>query len=192
MNTSPYTFSTDTQLVVISNNCWGGCLYQHLKREYRSPFVGLFVPVPCYIGILENLHQCMASDIKFTDASKYDQYKGVKYPIGLICGKYEVHFVHYKNTFQAQLSWKVRAERLTNSFNGSPKVIIKLCDRDYFNPKFIDRFMKISYGEKVLFSVKDYGIPENIVVACEGSECVADGYQLFHETKDVFIERFLI
>ena len=39
---------------IISNNCWGGFVYQKFNLQYRTPFVGLFIFAPDYIELLEN------------------------------------------------------------------------------------------------------------------------------------------
>lgn len=31
---------------IISNNCWGGFVYQKFNLQYRTPFVGLFIFAP--------------------------------------------------------------------------------------------------------------------------------------------------
>ncbi|MBV5343054.1 DUF1919 domain-containing protein, partial [bacterium] len=37
---------------IISNNCWGGGIYEDLNLKYNSPTVGLFFYAPCYIEFL--------------------------------------------------------------------------------------------------------------------------------------------
>lgn len=44
---------------VVSNNCWGGFMYQSCKLEYQSPFIGLFILPPCYIELLERFDEVM-------------------------------------------------------------------------------------------------------------------------------------
>ena len=45
----------DINFVIISDNCWGGSVYQWLDRPYNSPFVGLGIYGDCYIKLLSNL-----------------------------------------------------------------------------------------------------------------------------------------
>ena len=33
----------NTNFSIISNNCWGGYVYQEQNLPYQSPFVGLFL-----------------------------------------------------------------------------------------------------------------------------------------------------
>jgi len=47
------------QISVVSNNCWGGFMYQSCKLEYQSPFIGLFILPPCYIELLERFDEVM-------------------------------------------------------------------------------------------------------------------------------------
>ena len=45
--------------VIVSDNCWGGSLYQWYNRPYNSPFVGLFIHGDCYIKLLSNFDYLM-------------------------------------------------------------------------------------------------------------------------------------
>lgn len=42
---------------IISNNCWGGFMYQSCNLQYNSPFIGLFLFAPDYIKLLENIEE---------------------------------------------------------------------------------------------------------------------------------------
>ena len=44
-----------TDFTIISNNCWGGLVYQYFGLPYTSPTVGLFIMDDDYIKFLENL-----------------------------------------------------------------------------------------------------------------------------------------
>ena len=45
--------------VIISDNCWGGAVYQWYDRPYNSPFVGLGIYGECYIKLLSNFDYYM-------------------------------------------------------------------------------------------------------------------------------------
>ena len=44
-------------VTVVSNNCWGGFMYQSCKLQYHTPFIGLFMVAPDYIKLLENFDE---------------------------------------------------------------------------------------------------------------------------------------
>ena len=50
-------------VTVISNNCWGGFMYQSCNLPYNSPLIGLYFYAPEYIKFLENLKQPMTKKL---------------------------------------------------------------------------------------------------------------------------------
>src|SRR5690606_37279406 len=79
---------------IVSNNCWGGGFYQALGLPYNTPFIGLYINIPCYIKMLGNMNHYLQQELEFIDNSKYPIKKS-NYPIGLL-GDIEIHFLHYK------------------------------------------------------------------------------------------------
>lgn len=102
---------------IISNNCLGGFIYQDLNLPYLSPTAGLYFFFPDYIEFLKDIDNNIRRDITFVETSKYSlgneriSKAKHKYPIGLLGGEFEIHFLHYKNLQEAELKWKRRAER---------------------------------------------------------------------------------
>ena len=60
----------DKNFVLISNNCWGGEVYQWYKRPYNSPFIGLFLYGPCYDKLLSDFDHYIDQKLKFVKISK--------------------------------------------------------------------------------------------------------------------------
>lgn len=58
---------------IISNNCWGGIVYQHYNLPYDSPTVGLYFYADEYIKFVSNLHYYLSQEITFIsyEQSKY-------------------------------------------------------------------------------------------------------------------------
>src|SRR5205814_1026335 len=88
------------KFTIISNDCWGSGLYDHASLMYRTPFVGTRILAPCYIEMLTNLKTYLESSLEFIEFSCYDFMNERRetllgfYPIALLQGKVEVHFVH--------------------------------------------------------------------------------------------------
>jgi uncharacterized protein (DUF1919 family) len=107
----------DKQFTVFSNDCWGAEIYRNLRLPYQTPFVGLFMLAPCYIGFLKRPKHYLAQEFVFVDESKYSKInekraaKGENYPIGVLDGV-EVHFLHYDTPKQAAETWERRAARI--------------------------------------------------------------------------------
>lgn len=77
---------TNKDFTIISNNCWGGHVYQDLDLEYLTPFVGLYFHLPCYLKLLKNFEHYMNQQLTFTDKSIYEKADSKReenyYPLG--------------------------------------------------------------------------------------------------------------
>ena len=103
---------------IISNNCLGGFIYQDLNISYNSPTIGLYFFFPDYIEFLSDLKGNLEADIQFVSASKYEvgnmriRKSKHPYPIGLLKGKFEIHFLHYKTQTEVIEKWGRRLKRV--------------------------------------------------------------------------------
>lgn len=43
------------EITIISNNCWGGFMYQSCGLQYNTPLIGLYFYAPEYIKLLKDL-----------------------------------------------------------------------------------------------------------------------------------------
>ncbi|MDM0445791.1 DUF1919 domain-containing protein [Clostridium perfringens] len=143
---------------IISNNCWGGFVYNKFGIKYNSPFVGLFMYAQDYINLLERFDSIDFFEIKFIDIeeSKYKKYikgenRNINYPIGLIDDDLEIHFLHYKSKEEAIEKWTRRAKRINYE-----NLIFKFSDRDLCTPELIYRFEKLNFKNKICFTAKEY------------------------------------
>ncbi len=147
-------FIKNKEFSIISNNCWGGGIYENLKMEYTSPTVGLFFYAPCYIQFLSNLEKNLKAEINFITTSKYEDAnldrnnRNLTYPIGLL-GEIEIHFLHFHSEEEAAEKWKRRAKRVKLD-----RLFIKFCDRDLCTDKEIKSFDELPFESKVFFSAK--------------------------------------
>lgn len=143
---------TNNDFTIISNNCWGGGVYEALGREYNTPTVGLFFYASCYIKFISNLKENLSKDLKFIDQSKYEianeARKKNPYPIGSINGEIEIHFLHYKTNNEALEKWTRRSDRVNFS-----NLFFSFTDNDLCTLKEIEAFDKFP-GKKVFFSAK--------------------------------------
>src|SRR5258706_10461524 len=96
---------------IVSNNCWGAHIYQSLKREYQTPFVGLFLMPDCYLNLLENFQGLIRQPLHFKKISRYETINrsrsdtGQFYPIGELAADVEIHFLHYASEPEALAKW---------------------------------------------------------------------------------------
>ncbi len=129
---------------VISNNCWGGILYQDLGLPYLTPFVNMFMFADCYLKLVKNLRVYMQVDLQISDKSRYLS-QPTSYPVGHL-NDVEIHFIHY--TFQDPVAdmWNRRRTRINYS-----RLFFVLSERDGCEPKHINEFSSLSH-KKVMFT----------------------------------------
>ncbi len=152
---------------IISNNCWGTFIYKKFGLPYRSPFINSMIFAPDYIELLENFSVEKLYNLSFIEhgQSKYiDEMKRlniyqIDYPIGLIDGKYEVNFLHYKTKEEARQKWLNRCDRIDLN-----KIIFKFSDGDLFDYSLGKRFDDLEFKNKLMFTSKDYDFKSNICI----------------------------
>lgn len=137
---------------IISNNCWGGFIYQMLKLPYNTPTIGLFFYGNDYVKFCKNIREYLNKDIIFIkceDSKYFNEFKNKvkhQYPIGKI-DDIEIHFLHYKTEEEAVDKWKRRCERINWD-----KMIFKFSQRDLCDKSDIEEFMKLDYKNKICFT----------------------------------------
>ena len=143
---------------IISDNCWGGFIYNHFSIQYQSPFINLFLFPHCYIELLSDFEKNMASELEFIDPNRSKYVKQIPdintvnmYPIGVIRGNIEIHFLHYRNENDANIKWQERKKRINRN-----NMLIKFCDRLVDTPDIIRQFDELTFKHKVCFTSKPY------------------------------------
>ena len=129
---------------------------QDLKMEYNSPTLGLYFMYPDYIEFLQHLdYYLKEAKITFVEHSRYslgDQRRAERsithhwYPIGLLDGKVEIHFLHYHTEEEAATKWYRRAKRV----NYDNLLIIGM-DQNRCEENDIRSFDKLPYEQKIFF-----------------------------------------
>lgn len=136
---------------IISNNCWGSFMYQHLRAEYMTPFVGLFLLPNDYIKLLENLDYYLKCDLRFTDTPKYNsEIAGKEYPVGLL-DDIEIYFMHYKDEQEAFSKWNRRLKRLDLN-----NLFVVFAETKLCKCEDIENFSKLKHKNKICFTAKKY------------------------------------
>jgi len=127
---------------IIANNCWGWKIYNELGIPYTSPFIGLHINGPCFIRLLKNLQYYLQEELAFINYSKYDD-KQYSYPIAVLGGEIEIHFVHYGSEEYARTTWHKRVKRINWD-----NLFIKMCDGYYSTPEIIEEPSRINTQKK--------------------------------------------
>lgn len=144
----------DADTSIISSNCFAGRIMQDLKMKYNTPTLGLYFMFPDYIEFLQHLEFYLKeAKITFVDHSKYplgdkrrEKWKHW-YPIGLLDGQVEIHFLHYYSVDEAAEKWYRRAKRV--NFD---KLIVIGMDQNLCTDNDIINFEKLHFKRKIFFS----------------------------------------
>lgn len=143
-----------TDFTIISNNCWGGLVYQYFGLQYASPTIGLFMMDDDYIKFLENLDYYLSQPLVFIShaESKYKEQlqrettAKESYPIALL-DDVEVHFMHYKSVKEAEVKWENRKRRINKKH-----LLIKMSQRSSDDLTILERFEKLPFDNKICFT----------------------------------------
>lgn len=175
---------------VISNNCWGTFIYKKFGLPYNSPFVNLFIFAPDYIKMLQNFYSINLEDISFIDKSQ-SKYKNeciecniyeFSYPIGLLEGDIELHFLHYATIEDAKEKWLRRCKKINYD-----RLIIKFSDGDNCTAEHLELFDRLPFKNKVAF-VSEPKPKLSCVVFIEkykNAPRVQDEWKYFHKHYDI-------
>ncbi len=146
-----------TEFTIISNNCWGGMVYESYDIQKNSPTVGLYFMAPDYVQFLSDLGYYLKKEIKFIspEQSKYSEIlkekgKVITYPIGVI-DDVEIFFLHYKSEKEAMEKWQRRIKRINEK-----QLLIKFCDQNGCTEKEVKKFLQLPYKNKIFFTTKDW------------------------------------
>lgn len=147
----------DNDTSIISSNCFAGRIMQDKKMQYNTPTLGLYFMYPDYIEFLQHLEYYLKeAEIEFVDKSKYplgnERHKQWKhwYPIGLLGGKVEIHFLHYHTVEEAAEKWYRRAARVNMN-----KLLIIGMDQNLCTEADIQAFDKLPFKRKIFFSSRN-------------------------------------
>lgn len=108
------TYLKTKDFTIISNNCWGGTVYEAYDLPKGSPTVGMFFIAKDYIEFLSDLKGYIAGKLVFIkpEESRWKEMKEVSddkrfghYPVGVLSnGKntIEIFFLHYHSEQEAR------------------------------------------------------------------------------------------
>ena len=152
------------KFTIISNNCWGGEVYEYYSLQKQSPTVGLFFMADDYIRFVSYLRDYLNAELKFIkpEQSKWKEYWLHKdsrfgtYPIGqLQLGRetetVEIFFLHYHSEEEARSKWQRRCERINWD-----KMIVKFNDQNGCTEEHIRKFVDLNFPHKAFFTCKSW------------------------------------
>ena len=180
-----------SDFTIISNNCWGGTVYQSYGLRYNTPTVGLYFMAEDYIKFIYNIKEYLKFDLEFIDFSESKKAKltGEKhsYPVGKL-HDIEIYFMHYKSKEEAKKKWNIRKNRI--NWN---KIIFKFSNQNFCNKENIEQFLKLSEKHKICFvNNKQYNVEGTIFVKqLNRSNDIKASYEPFGNNKQININKFI-
>ena len=148
---------------IISNNCFAGGIYHKFGLQYNTPTIWTYIFPEEYIRLLENLPFYLSQPLQFTAETKHPlacTLNGLMprdYPIGVLGGDVEIHFMHYETEQEALEKWTQRLQRL----NLSNLFIIFSLDRGWLETatmtetlkeELLERYERLPYPHKIFLS----------------------------------------
>jgi uncharacterized protein (DUF1919 family) len=183
------SFVGDANFTVISNNCWGAHIYQALRIQYQTPFVGLFILPKTYLELLRRFDHYIRSNLTFTSESRSEAInlwrdrEHLRYPIGLLDGRLEIHFQHYGDEVEACSKWCRRCQRINPDLR---RLFFKFDDREGATAEDIRAFCGLPLAHKVCFTRAAYSFSTIVIPGEPGDLHVSDGVALSRVSRRYF------
>ena len=140
----------NTSFSILSNNCWGGVVYDIFGLQYRTPTIGLYFFSSDYIKFLSRIDYYLsleARPITIQESRHRDELIKRKHCFIGIIDDVELIFVHYKNAEEGCLKWNKRRQRV--NFNN---LLVKFNDQNYFKIENFLEFQKLGYKNKLFIT----------------------------------------
>ena len=137
---------------IISNNCWGGKVYQRFGKQYNSPTVGLYFFADDYIRFLKNLDYYFGVELKIIPVEQSRYYENLQklnqtdVPIGRL-DDVEIVFLHYKTGQEAIEKWNRRKSRVNKDC-----LIVKFSKMNGCTDNHLREFDRLEYEVKFAFN----------------------------------------
>lgn len=175
---------------IISNNCWGGTVYQSYGLKYNTPTIGLFFMAEDYIKFVYHIKDYLKADLEFInpkESKKYKYYKKeINYPVARL-KDIEIYFMHYKSEMEAREKWKRRSKRI--NWN---KVLYKFSNQNLCTKEHIKQFLELPVKNKICFVNKKINIDGAIYIKqLFESEDIKASYEPFGKNKKVNVNEII-
>lgn len=192
----------NTDFTIISNNCWGGTVYEAYNLPKESPTVGMFFMAEDYITFLSDLKGYINGTLEFIkpEESRWKDAPQVSgdrrfgsYPVGLLSnGKsyIEIFFLHYHSEKEAKDKWERRCKRINWD-----RLLVKFNDQNGCAVKNIYDFMDLPFKHKLFFTCKKWpGISGGggaIIRQFPKHDSIMASYEPFGKSKYIDITKLL-
>ena len=164
---------------IISNNCWGGAIYQKYGLAYQSPTAGLYLLGHDFVKFAERLEHYLGCELEFIPWEKCSYYEEIKdkkpYPVASL-DDIEIYFMHYPTEEEAAEKWYRRAKRINYD-----SILFKLSQREGCSKVDVEKFMSLPLRNKICFA---YDEVEGTICIPELKNWVGDETPLIEQYFD--------
>ena len=173
---------------IIGNSCFTGGIYHKFGLKYSSPTIWTYFFPEDYIRFLENLDWYLKQPLEFSKETKHSLATPLwgktrnNYPIGVLDGSVEIHFMHCKSEKEAYEKWTRRAERI--NFNN---IFVAFSDGEEFKEEQLEQFDKLPFKHKLFFSAK----PRSNLSYAVFVKCYEKGPYVFDSTRNRRYEKYV-
>ena len=133
-------------MTVISANCVGAFILHDLNEPFNSPFVNLYLSPNDFVRYLQNIEFYQRQSLTFIQSEK-------PYPVAKLADL-KIHFMHYRNSQEAQQKWLARSARMNLD-----NLFIMMTDKDDAQGiayEDLAAFDQLPFKNKVVFTRKPY------------------------------------
>lgn len=193
----------DTRFTILSNNCWGGMIYESYDLPKQTPTVGCFIMPDDYIRFLTRLDDYLRAPLTFISPEESRWKKEVcgdkrygHYPIGNIeitgAGgreNIELFFMHFQSSEEAKEKWERRLERIDREH-----LLVKFNDQNGCTQKHIEAFEALPFRHKVCFTATPY--PDSYksvrtIRVPKGHEYIRTSYEPFGRNRQADVTEMI-
>lgn len=187
----------DENFTIISNNCWGGTIYESYGIKKMSPTVGMFIMPEDYLKFIANLDYYLSRPLEFInpDNSKWkEKLQGKSNWKTYLIGKLddiELQMLHHHDEIVARKKWESRLKRVNKN-----KLIFKFNDQNGATKEQIMRFMQLPLDNKLCFvASEEYKISDDVIFIEQprkyGGEGIKASREPFGKSRYLNVTKFI-
>ena len=184
----------NTDFTIISNNGWGGLVYESYDLPKQTPTVGMYFMAEEYIRFVSDLKYYLCDckmmfippeEARHKSFYKQDSHFG-SYPIARV-GDVEIACLHYHSEEEALAKWERRCERVNWS-----RMIVKMNDQNGCTDEDALRFGRLPHKNKLFFTVKGLDAGECTVhIPGHGAQTILSTQEPFGASKYLDVNRYI-
>lgn len=185
---------TNDDFTIISNNCWGGMIYESYGLQKLSPTVGLFFMADDYIKFVYDLKNYINQPLEMISPEE-SKNKHIfmnpgsrRCPVGVL-KDIEIMFLHYKSNEDAIDKWNRRIERINWD-----NLLIKFNDQNGCTEADLKKFLELDSCNKLFFTCKDWNIEDKTIIKVKQAfnhDFIMASYEPFAHSRYLDVTKYL-